>query len=261
MSNSIVRCFFNINIISMIYISNMCAYSGGKARLGRQIYESICKHELEHFGDDMSSYFEPFVGMGGVLQHFAKNNKQNRNLFACDKEKSIISFWRGIQNGWKPKEITREVYFEIKKNKKEDADYAFAAFGCSFMGLKWCQFYKDQMIRSINRITKQKYSTVMKNVVFIDDSSYINHEPHGMVIYCDPPYDKSWFETKRDNLMGFNIEQFWSTMRIWSENNMVFISEIRAPSDFVSICSMTRHNTFNNSSITEHVFVKKYGAE
>ena len=50
----------------------MCAYSGGKARLGRKIYEEISKYETEHFGDNMSSYFEPFVGMGGVLQHFSR---------------------------------------------------------------------------------------------------------------------------------------------------------------------------------------------
>ena len=234
----------------------MCAYSGGKARLGRKIHEAITKYEFEHLGNNMSTYFEPFVGMGGVLQQFARNNKHKRKIIACDKEKSIISFWRGIQNGWKPSEITRETYIDIKTKKDENhADYAFAAFGCSFMGLKWCQFYNDQMIRSINRIKKQKYETVMTDVIFLDDSTYLEHDPHGMVIYCDPPYDKSWFEKKRDNLMGFDIEKFWSTMRVWSEHNLVFISEIRAPPDFISICSIIRQNTFNNTSLEEHVFV------
>ena len=50
-----------------------------------------------------------------------------------------------------------------------------------------------------------------------------------MLIYCDPPYQS----TEGYSSTGeFNHELFWETMRIWSKDNCVFISEESAPKDF-----------------------------
>ena len=208
---------------------------------------------MEVIGNHDMPYFEPFVGMGGVLQHVAIN--QSRDILACDLEKCIPEFWNEIKKGWKPSPITKEEYISIKKENKEDAEYAFAAFGCSFRGSKWTYFYNDCMNRAIKRITKKDYVNVMKDVTFLDHKSYIEHDPSGMLIYCDPPYLNSAFDKRRTNLINFDHNLFWDTMRSWSLKNTVIVSERNSPNDFKSIFSLNRPNGFNSDVITEHLFV------
>lgn len=54
----------------------------------------------------------------------------------------------------------------------------------------------------------------------------------GCVVYCDPPYKG----VKRyGNARQFDYNEFWQVMREWSRNNIVIISELSAPDDFVTI--------------------------
>ena len=233
----------------------MCTYTGGKARIGKKIFEAIDKYEMEVIGNHKMPYLEPFVGMGGVLQEVAK--KHSREMIACDLEKCIPAFWNSIKKGWSPSRITKEKYLSIKKEGIEDAEYAFAAFGCSFRGSKWTYFYENCMNAAIKRIQKKNYTQIMKNVIFLESMSYKDHSPHGMLIYCDPPYFNSSFDYRRNNLNSFDTDEFWEIMRQWSKDNLVIISELEAPSDFKSIFSLDRTNTFNNTRITENLFVLK----
>lgn len=233
--------------------SKMCQYAGGKARIGKQIYEAIRDHEMEVVGSHDTPYFEPFLGMGGVMTHFAKS--RSRTCYATDVDECIVSFWRKIQTGWIPDPISREQYTNIKSAGIYDAEYAFAAYGCSFRGSRWTYFYKDCMDRAIRRIRKKNFSEVMKDVQFLDHSSYVSHDPSCMLIYCDPPYKESSFDKRRSNLTDFDTSVFWDRMRSWSEDNVVVVSERTAPKDFVSIFSLTRKNPFNGGEIVEHLFV------
>ena len=232
----------------------MCTYTGGKARIGKKIFDAIVEYELKITGNNNCPYLEPFVGMGGVLFHVAKN--QTRDIIACDYQKCITSFWQEIQSGWLPSRISKEEYIRIKESNNHDADYAFAAYGCSFMGSIWKMYYPDFMERAIKRIHKKDYKNVMERVVFLDNKSYIEHNPHGMLIYCDPPYDNSKFDNRMSNLCDFESSVFWETMRKWSIDNIVIISERSAPDDFKSIYSFNRGNPFNKTKIiTEHLFI------
>ena len=51
-------------------------------------------------------------------------------------------------------------------------------------------------------------------------------------MYCDPPYANT---TRYSNSNIFNHREFWDYMRLLSQNNLVFISEINAPEDFIPI--------------------------
>lgn len=51
----------------------------------------------------------------------------------------------------------------------------------------------------------------------------------GCLIYCDSPYAGT---TKFTGVPDFNTKEFWDIMRLWSENNDVYISEYVAPKDF-----------------------------
>jgi site-specific DNA-adenine methylase len=78
----------------------MVAYLGGKARIGKKIWTAIRKIEDEWLNHSVHGvpgattklpYLEPFLGMGGVMIHFAKDN-DGRELYGCDIMEDFMSF-------------------------------------------------------------------------------------------------------------------------------------------------------------------------
>ena len=235
----------------------MTQYAGGKSRIGNRIAEVISKYELEQLGHNESPYFEPFVGMGGVLTKMT-NKGYSRKYFACDNEKCIVSFWRDIQQGWSPPTITKDEYKSIRLNGIENSTYAFAAFGCSFKGMRWGGFYEEALNIAQRKLNKSNFKELVKDVEFLDSCSYEKHNPNSMVVYCDPPYAKSNFASVRKNLNKFDHDKFWETMRLWSVTNLVIVSEIVAPEDFECIWSYERQNGINKDKpIIEKLFILK----
>ena len=77
-----------------------------------------------------------------------------------------------------------------------------------------------------------------------------------MLIYCDPPYKN----TTGYKVGKFNSDLFWNTMREWSKNNYVFISEEEAPDDFEVVWEQKKRRTLNSKvreCKTEKLFYKK----
>ena len=92
-------------------------------------------------------------------------------------------------------------------------------------------------------IEKIKPSITKSNVHFYN-KSYSDYEPKNMLIYCDPPYR----ETEGYSTGEFNHELFWETMRKWSKNNCVFISEDSAPSDFKVVWKRKKRRTLDKQN-------------
>ena len=90
--------------------------------------------------------------------------------------------------------------------------------------------YRDYYQESKNNILKQIDN--LKDVEFQvnDYKSFTNIV--GAVIYCDPPYENT---KSYKNSTNFNHEEFWDFMRELSKDNIVFISELKAPDDFKPI--------------------------
>jgi hypothetical protein len=65
-----------------------------------------------------------------------------------------------------------------------------------------------------------------------------------MLIYCDPPYKS----TEGYSTGEFDNDLFWETMRKWSKNNCVFISEESAPSDFKVVWKKTKRRTLDKTN-------------
>jgi DNA adenine methylase len=111
-------------------------------------------------------------------------------------------------------------------------DTAFAAFGCSF-GAKWfCGYALGGFIPTKNSLKKSMGK--IQNVKF-RCCSYEEHRPKNMLIYCDPPYANT---TGYTACRKFDHEKFWDTMRNWSADNIVVISEYQAPPDFECVLEM-----------------------
>ena len=93
-------------------------------------------------------------------------------------------------------------------------------------------------------------------------SDYREWKPSNSVIYCDPPYNntepldyKVLYQGKR--IDKFDTDEFWHTMREWSKNNKVFISEYDAPDDFECVWQQEVKLMMKNKQNTKDVRVEK----
>ena len=197
-------------------------YLGGKSKIAKHLVPF-----LENQREKKQVFIEPFVGGANIV------SKMSGIRYAYDFNEYLMEMYKGVQNGYElPTIITEEQYKHIKNNKDEDKVLTgFVGFGCSFAG-KWFGGYardaqnKNYCLTSKNSLLK-KMST-MNDVVF-EWKNYLDLNPIGSLIYCDPPYQNT---TKYTGTPNFDSEEFWNIMRKWSKDNKVFISEYQAPDDF-----------------------------
>lgn len=230
----------------------MTTYQGGKKRLGKKIAQVIKNYCLEaNLQVNNMPYFEPFVGMGGVLRHFSKEPERStsemcptsrRTCYACDINPDLILMWKEIQNGWDPpQKCTKEHWENLKQSKHHSAERGYLGIVASWSGIFFSSYrlqyvgkekdFLAEAYRGINEIRPDILS-----VHFLNPQAYYEFKPKGMLIYCDPPYLNNNFNTKY--FSEFDHEKFWQVMREWSDpklGNIVFISEYTAPKDFKKI--------------------------
>lgn len=238
------------------YCISMCRYMGGKGKIGKHIAKRIKEIE-EKIPIETETYFEPFIGMCGVMR-----NMGSRKKIACDLSPDIICLWRAMKDGWKPPNFLTQEEVIFQKESSPSALRCFAAYGCSYGGICFSSYLGkynggreeiDRSSRSIIRVSKQ-----VDDVVFLDNTSYDQHNPKNMTIYCDPPYiTASKAVLKMDNFNSFDHEHFWSTMRKWVHNrNIVIVSEFTAPDDFISVWEKnTVGNVKHNGYKLEKLFM------
>lgn len=238
----------------------MTTYQGGKKRLGKQIYTVISDVENIITNGEKLPYFEPFVGMGGVLRHFAKEN--DRDVYACDINKDLILMWKSIQNGWEPPlKCSKKKFKELKESKEHSAERGYLGVVASWGGIFFASYrlgynkQKDFLGEGYRGIMDIKPDIMSVN--FITSKPYDKFVPKGMLIYCDPPYMNNKFNTIF--FSNFDHEKFWEVMRDWSKDNIVIISESTAPKDFKKIWSVD--STFVNNHVSkkyqEFLFIHK----
>lgn len=214
----------------------MCRYMGGKGKIGKHIAKKIKEIE-DKIPIETESYFEPFVGMCGVMRHM-DNSKYKK---ACDYSENIIKLWKDVKNGWEPPNYMSREDFNFQKTQDSSALKCFAAHGCSFGGMYFGTYIGeynngpkniDTSSRSIIRVSKS-----IMDVDFLSSRSYEDFSPMNETIYCDPPY---FTATKRvvsmDTFKNFDHDKFWNKMREWvNKNNIVIVSEYTYPPDFVEV--------------------------
>jgi DNA adenine methylase len=199
-------------------------YFGGKTRIRKEI-----SSYLESIRNKDQIYFEPFVGGGWILQEMTGKRR------ASDGNGALITLYQSLQEGWiPPNEVSEKVYrYYQKEHSMDDPMTAFCAFGCSFAG-KWFGGYARSEDRNYALNAK---NSLMKQLPMIKDVRFMSglfqeYSPKGMLVYCDPPYQGT---TAYEAFDGFDFKLFWNTMREWSKDNTVVISEYNAPDDFECI--------------------------
>lgn len=227
----------------------MPAYGGGKAKIGKEIHSVISK--LEDKLEWKGKYIEPFCGMLGVAIHFAK---EDRYIIANDLNKDIILMWKALQKGWvPPKTCSRKKYTELKESDRHSAERGFLGVSCAYSGIFFAGYRpKDKNGKnylSINRKGIMDMSKYLNKFKFTSrDYRDIGDlvKKGGNTIYCDPPYKNNTFNS--EHFSDFDHEDFWETMRKWSKNNLVIISEYTAPKDFKAIWKKKTNPNFSTTT-------------
>jgi DNA adenine methylase len=223
-------------------------YLGGKHGIGKLLANFMTEKCPP---DTVNAYIEPFCGSLGVFKNMT--NKGYKKYIASDFQPDLIEMWKKIQNNSLkiPNEITEETYNKLKKEKSPNALKAVAGFGLSFGGKffagyaqKWAGNSGRNFLQEFkNSVEKIRPSITNKNIHFYN-KSYDKFHPSNMLIYCDPPYKS----TEGYSTGDFDNEKFWETMREWSKNNCVFISEESAPSDFIVVWKRKKRRTLDSSN-------------
>ena len=245
-------------------------YMGSKSRIAKDIVPIIQKY-IDN--NETDNYYEPFVGGCNIIDKINSTHK-----YASDLNKYLIALLTHVSNGGELYDsVSRELYNEAKvayknndKTKFEDYQIANIGFLASYnsrwfdggyakkkkkktkTGLRYRDYYREAK----DNLLKQ--ATDLKGIAF-SVCDYKEAYPNGFVIYCDPPYNNT---TGYENSKNFDFEEFWNTMNKWSENNIVLVSELNAPENWISIWSkevVRSLNTKDKSVATENLFIhKKY---
>lgn len=237
-------------------------YLGGKTRVGKHIAPELkrvwAEYELEN--PKLDGYLEPFCGSLGVFRNMT-NYETTAKFWANDYHPDLIQMWSEVKAGTfvYPPSISEEEYLAAKELPSPSAMKSFVGFGMSFGGRffgaysqKYLGDKKEDFCKEMTNSLKRT-APVIQNATFTN-LDYLELKPQNMLIYCDPPYAKTKFpikyrrDTKRYDV--FDSDQFWATMREWSQNNLVVISETTAPDDFVNIWSQERYRSAAQSGRT-----------
>lgn len=218
-------------------------YMGSKARIAKYIVPIIQQYIDEN---NITTYVEPFVGGANVIDKIKCKQK-----IGSDKNKYLIALLERARDE-KPlyESVSKELYDKARTafnngNTSEFYDWQIGNIGflASYNG-RWFdggyaksgyektkngQRFRDYYSEAKNNLLTQAPN--LKGIQF-NCQDYTESNPNGVLLYCDPPYQGT---KQYANATAFDYSLFWNTMRDWSENNIVIISEEHAPDDFTCI--------------------------
>jgi DNA adenine methylase len=244
-------------------------YMGSKSRIAKYIVPIIQKY-IDDTG--CKYYLEPFVGGANVIDKIKCSTK-----IGSDKNKYLIALLQRAQaNEPLYTSVSKELYDAARtafnngddtrffdwemgnigflasyNGRWFDGGYAKSGYEKTKNGERYRDYYreaKDNLLEQAPNLKGIKFSC--------KDYRYYNGvNLKGFVIYVDPPYQNT---KQYANATSFNYEEFWQTMRDWSKNNIVLISEQNAPDDFECIWEQEVSRSIkanDKSKSTEKLFV------
>lgn len=236
-------------------------YQGGKTKIAKYIANEIISHSCG--GQD--TLVSLFCGACSVE---AKLTDKFENVICNDNHEYLIALLQGVQNGYQlPSIVTEDQWRYVKEHKEEDKILTgFVGFTCSFGGRFFEGYARSHQTKRNYALEGKKAlerdNEFLKNVKFICKDYRDVYLPDGCVIYADPPYNG----TKQYGNKLFNSSEFWEYAEMISKTHLMFISELNAPDNFVSIWSkpITRtldRNKDNYFKSVENLFIHKRWVE
>ena len=244
-------------------------YMGSKSRIAKDIVP-ILQDIINK--NNITTYIEPFVGGANIIDKITCEERHG-----SDSNKYLVSLLQRVQNKEELlDEVTRELYTDVRSNQNTDKydDWVVGNVGflASFNGRWFDGGYAQTGVEktkngsrirnyyeeSKNNIQTQALQENFTNIIFsINDYLFWDNKLSNCLIYCDPPYANV---KQYQNSILFDYEKFWETMRSWSKDNIVIISEQNAPEDFKCIWEKEVSRSIkatDKTKSTEKLFVYK----
>ena len=229
-------------------------YMGSKRRFVKDLLPIMLEARKEG-----QYWVEPFVGGANMIQHV------DGNRIGADIHEYLIALLSAVRDGWKPPiNVSEEMHRDIRinKNKYPPELVGFVGFCCSFGG-KWFKGYARS--KKNNNYALQGHNNLIKQAPFLKgiDFRCCSYQdlviPPNSLIYCDPPYKgvEPYGGTRK-----IKYDHFWQWCRDKvNEGHTVFVSENKAPDDFICVKEVQRKTNLNNNvspvSSMERLFVYK----
>lgn len=212
-------------------------YMGSKRRIAEQILTIILEGRKEG-----QYYVEPFCGGCNTI------DKVPGNRIANDSNPYLIAMWEALSWGWDPpKTISREHYCGVRECYSQNTDaypmhyIGWVGFVGSFNGRFFDGGYSGHSVTKSTGRVEDCIGSAIRNILaqvpLLDGVQFTNRSyadmiiPPNSIIYCDPPY-----EGVKKYAYSVDHEDFWGWCRERvAEGHDVFISEYRAPDDFVCV--------------------------
>lgn len=230
-------------------------YMGSKSRIAKDIIP-IIQGYIDRNG--IETYIEPFVGGANVIDKI-----RCKTRVGSDKNKYLIALLQRVASGETllesvPRELYSKVRAEYEKGTYDDWFVGNVGFIASYNG-RWFdggyapagyektksgERYRDYYQESKRNIMSQ--ANDIKDIEF-SVKDYMEYKPAGCLIYCDPPYQGT---KQYQNSFDFDHGLFWETVRKWSKDNIVIVSELNAPNDFDCIWEKSVSRTIKSTDKT-----------
>jgi DNA adenine methylase len=198
-------------------------YLGGKTKNAKAITDILKQHKGLKF-------FEPFCGGLNISVKM-----EGYDLHLNDKNSKLIDMYKALISGeFKlPDKPILKAEYDALRNSEDSHLKTFVSFALSYGGKEWGGYdsYYDKR-NEVGKTTRMAARSLTSKINKVKNAKWYSRDyktfnPKGFLIYCDPPYINTTGYKE-----GIDYDEFWNTMREWSKDNIVYISEWEAPDDF-----------------------------
>ena len=209
------------------------------------------------FWEDYSKMETLCPAVVGIAHEYCDNKDRKGRRLAFGKAVAAHVKSMGSVEYWQSNPMFRAVKIKWSEDRR---------------GMSSCQWNRGSPLESLERLERLERLQSLQSlqslerlqsleslgeeapiVVSTDDyRNYVYHD--GDVVYCDPPYAGTEGYGR-----GFDNEAFWQWCR--TRDFPVYVSEYRAPEDFISIWCKEKRRLFNHRGLSEnaveHLFLHK----
>lgn len=201
---------------------------GSKNRIAKFILPIMIEEANEK---GITTWVEPFVGGANMIDKVPNNFQRIGIDYNPHTIEALIAIRDLVDK--LPSEVSEECYKEIKGSEPEPIK-SWVRFVTSFGAKLDNGFARNKAGYNYARggvNSAKKQSPNLQGVKFINGSYEEFSDFENCLIYCDPPYEG----TTSYKTGAFDHPKFWDWCRKMSEKNLVFISEYKAPDDFICV--------------------------
>lgn len=205
-------------------------YMGSKNRIAKFILPIMLREANKR---SITTWVEPFVGGANMIDKVPSNFKRVGIDYNAHTIAALIAVRDMVDK--LPTKLGESDYKQLRGGEP-DPIKSWLRFVASFGG-KFDNGYarekgsNEETFIGDGKRNAQKQSPKLQGVTLISGGYEECSHLENCLIYCDPPYEG----TTSYKTGAFDHPKFWDWCRKMGEKNLVFVSEYKAPDDFVCV--------------------------